>query len=79
MVHMPAVVVQHPGDHAVSITPELSCQLNDVLGQPFFVRQTAGHLALRRAMLPESAAGPALRYAKGLPYMIDAPTTAGRA
>lgn len=79
VIHMPAAVVQHPGNHAISITPELSRQLDDVLSQPHFVRQTSGHLALRRAMLPQCAANPALGYAEGLPHMIDTSTTAGRA
>ena len=41
--------------------------LMTALDQPCFVRQTAGHLALRRAMLTQCAANPALRYAEGLP------------
>ena len=79
MVHMTAAVVQHPGDHAISIAPELSRQLNDVISQLLFVRQATGNLALRGTMLPEGAASPALRHAKGLPHMIYALTTAGRA
>ena len=79
MVHMPAAVVPHPGDHAVSIAPELSRQRDDVIGQLLFVRQATGNLALRGTMLPEGAASPALRHAKGLPHMIYALTTAGRA
>jgi ureidoglycolate hydrolase len=35
------------------LAPELSRQIDDILGQPFFIRQSAGHLALRRAMLSE--------------------------
>ena len=76
---MPAAVVQHPGDHAISVAPELSRQRDDVIGQPFFIRQTDGHLTLRRAMLTQCAAGPALRYAKGLPHMVDTSTAAGGA
>ena len=79
VVHMPAGVVQHPGDHATPIASELSRQLDDVISQPVFIRQADGHLALRRAMLSQCAAGPALGYAKGLPHMVDAPATAGRA
>ena len=76
---MPAAVFQHPGDHAVSIAPELSREFDDVISQPFFVRQADGHLALRRAMLPQCAANPALRYAESLPHMVDTSTAAGRA
>ena len=39
---------------------------------PFFVRGAARNLALRRAVLPEGAAGAALGYAKRIPHMIDA-------
>ncbi len=60
MVHMPAAVVQHSSDHAIPIASELSRQRDDVLGQPFFVGQTDGHLALGRAMLSQGAANSAL-------------------
>jgi hypothetical protein len=79
VIHVPTAVVQQPGDHAIPITSELFCQRDDVLGQPFFVWQADGHLALCRAMLPQCAANPALRYAEGLPHMIDTSTAAGRA
>ena len=79
VIYMPAAVVQHPGDHAISVAPKLSRQLNDVLGQPFFVQKTEGHLALSGSVLPQCAAGPALGYAKGLPHMVNAPATAGGA
>ena len=46
VVHMPAGVVQQPGDHAIAIAPKLAGQLNDVIGQPLLVRQTTGDLAL---------------------------------
>ena len=62
MVHMPAAVVQHPGNHPISIAPKLSRQLNDVIGKLFFVRQATGYLALRGTMLTDGAAGTALRY-----------------
>jgi hypothetical protein len=32
--HMPAAVVQHPGDHPRSIAPKFSRQFNDVLRRP---------------------------------------------
>ena len=60
VIYMPAAVVQHSGDHAIAIAPELSRQLDDVIGQPFFVRQTTGNLALRGTVLPDGAAGPTL-------------------
>lgn len=79
MVHMPAAVVQHAGDHAVAIAPELSRQLDDVLGQPLFIGQAAGRLTLRGSVLTEGATGPALGYLEGLPHMVDALAAAGRA
>ena len=79
MIYVPASIVQHAGDHAITVASELSGQFDDVLGQPLFVWRAAGHLALSGTMLPESAADPALRYAKGLPHMINALTAARRA
>ena len=79
MVHMPAGVIQQPGDHPIAIAPVGARQLDDVVRQPFFVRCAAWSLALCRPMLPECAASPALGYAKGLPHMIDALATARRA
>jgi hypothetical protein len=72
MVYMPATVVQQPGNHAVSISSELFRQCDNILGKPLFIRQATWHLALRRTMLAEGAANPALRYAEGLPHMINA-------
>ena len=79
VVYMPASVVQQPGDHPITIAPKLSGQFDDVRSQPLFIWLATGHLALRRTMLPECAAGPALGYAKGLPHMVDATPSAGRA
>ena len=79
VIYMPAAVVQHPGDHAISVAPELSRQRDDVFGQPFFIRKTEGHLALSGSVLSQCAAGSALGYAKGLPHVVNAPATAGGA
>jgi hypothetical protein len=79
VIYMPAAVIQQPGNHAIPIAAELFGQCGDVLGQSGFVRQTTGHLALRRAMLTQCSANPALRYAEGLPHMINALPAAGRA
>ena len=76
---MPAAVIQHSGDHAIPIASEFSRQLDDVLSQPLFVRQAAGHLALCRPVLTQRAAGPALGNPKGLPHMVDALAATGRA
>ena len=91
VIYMPAAVVQHPRRHcrsdqwrnndvhAISVTPKLSCQLNDVLGQPLLVRENNGHVALRGGVLSQGAANPALGYAAGLPDMIGTAAAAGRA
>ena len=76
MVHMPAGVIQQPGDHPIAIAPVGARQLDDVVRQPFFVRCAARSLALCRPMLPECAASPALGNANGLPHIIDALATA---
>jgi hypothetical protein len=54
-------------------------QLDDVIGQPVLVGSTVRHLALRRAVLPECAAGAALGYAERLAHKIDALAAARRA
>ncbi|KGB27071.1 hypothetical protein HPDFL43_00038490 [Hoeflea phototrophica DFL-43] len=72
VVHLPACIVQHAGDHAVAIAPILIGQFDDVIGQPLFIGPALGHLALRGPVLPERAAGAAFRYAKLLPHMVDA-------
>ena len=72
MIYVPSAVVQHARNHAIAVSPELFCQHDNILGQPFFIKQAAGHFALRRTMLAECAANPALRYAEDLPHMIDA-------
>ena len=79
MIYVPTAVVQHARDHAIAVSSELFCQLDDILSQPFFIRQSTWHFALRRTMLAECAADPALRYAEGLPHMIDAKTATRRA
>jgi hypothetical protein len=72
MIYVPAAVFQHVRDHAITVSPELFCQLDDILSQQFFIGQAAWHFALRRTRFAECAPDPALRYDKGLPYMIDA-------
>lgn len=57
-----------PRDHAIAVAPKLPRQQGEVPGQSFFIWQATGPLALRRTMLPECAADPALGYAKRLPH-----------
>jgi len=79
VVHLPARLVEHAGDHAVPIPTVLTGQLDDVLGQALFVRLALRDLALRRSVLPECAPDPALRYAEGLAHTVDAVPPARRA
>ena len=72
MIYVPATVIQHARDHTIAVSSELFRQHNNILSQPFLIRQATWDLALRGAMLAECAADPALRYAEGLPHMIDA-------
>jgi len=44
----------------------VASKLDGVIGQALLIRQALWNLALGRAMLLQRAAGPALRYAKGL-------------
>jgi len=37
MVHMPAAIVQHPGNHAITVATVVTRHLNDILGQTRFV------------------------------------------
>src|SRR5690606_32727815 len=79
MIYMPTGVVQQSGDHPIAISPVGASERDDVFRQPFFVRGAARNLALRRAVLPEDAAGAALGYAEGLPHLVIALATARRA
>ena len=78
-VHVPARVAQKTGDDPISVTPVLTSQDNDVLGQLLFVGSTVRNLALRGSMLTEDAAGPALRYAQALSHLINALAATRRA
>jgi hypothetical protein len=77
--HGQARVVPQSGDLPTAMAPAEARQLDDVVGLPFLFRCAAWNLALRRPMLPEFAAGPALGYAEGLSHMADASATARRA
>ena len=79
VVHLPARLVQHAGDHAIAVATIVAGQLDHVLGQAFLVRATLRDLALGRAVLAKSAAGPAFGDAVNLPHVVDAPTTTRRA
>ena len=46
MVHMPAAIVQHPGNHAIPVATVVTRQRDDILDQTLFVWQTVPYLAL---------------------------------
>ena len=79
VVHVPACVAQQPGHHAISVAPILIGQLNDVVGQAFFIGPALRNLALRGPVLAQSTAGAALRYAQFLPNMVNALAATRRA
>jgi hypothetical protein len=79
MIYVPAAVVQHARDHAITVLFELFCQPDAILSHPFFIRQAAWCFALNRPILADCATEPALGYAEGVPHMIDAKTATGGA
>jgi hypothetical protein len=79
MIYVPAAVIQHARDHTIAVSSEYYCQRDNILGQSLFIRQATWHLALRRTVLAEYAADPAIRYAESLPRMINTQTATGRA
>jgi hypothetical protein len=60
MIHVPAAVIEQTRDHTITVSSELFRQCDNIRGKPFFIRQATRHLALRRTMLAECAANPAL-------------------
>jgi hypothetical protein len=66
-------------DLPVAVAAVLPGQLDDVGGQAFFVIMAPRPLALRRAMLPEHPADPALGQFQLRPDMVDAGAAARRA
>ena len=60
VVYVPARVAQQTSDYSISVSPVLAGEFDDVFGQLLLVGRAAWNLALRGAMLPENAAGPAL-------------------
>ena len=45
MIYVPAAVIQQTRDPAIAGSSELIRQCNNILGKPFFIRQTTWHLA----------------------------------
>ncbi|KIN71254.1 hypothetical protein Z949_412 [Sulfitobacter guttiformis KCTC 32187] len=72
MIHVPATVIQQAREQTTAVSSELFRQCDNILGQPFFIKQAAWHLALRRMMLAECVANSARRYAEGWPHVVNA-------
>jgi len=72
MIHMPTGIVQHSGNHAVAIATVSPRELNDVIGQPFFIGLATRYLTLGRSVLTKRLTGTAFRYAEGLADVVNA-------
>jgi len=57
----------------------LAGKLDDIVGQEVLISAPLWNPALGGAMLLQCPAGPALGYAEGLSYMVNAPAAARRA
>ena len=78
-VHRPARVAEQRGDPAIAVAAVLAGERDDVGGQRLFVRSAPRHLPLRRAMLPQHAAGDTFRHAELPADVVDAGPAAGGA
>src|SRR5436305_42104 len=72
VVDQPAGLAQQLGDLAIAVAAILPGQLDDVGRQPRFIVTAPRDLALRRAMLTERGAGPALGDQQHASNMLDA-------
>jgi hypothetical protein len=72
MVHMPTGIVQHSRNHAVAIPTVSPRELDDIIGQPFFIGMGTRYLTLGRSVLTKCLTGPAFRYAEGLADVVNA-------
>ena len=71
VVHTPACVVEQAGYHTIPIAPVLIGQLDNIVGQTFFISPALRNLSLYGPVLTKCAAGAALGYAKLLPHKVD--------
>jgi hypothetical protein len=72
VIDLPASSPQKLGNAPIAVSAILASKINDVGRQPFFVITAAWHFALRRTMLSENPANPALGHIQRLPGMLDA-------
>jgi hypothetical protein len=70
VVHIPARVAQQAGHCA--ITPVSVSQCDEVVGQAIFISPALRHFAVRGPVPPERATGPAFRFTKLPPHMVNA-------
>ena len=75
-VHVPASLVEQSRYRPISVAAILARQLDDIRRQLRLNRPPPRHLPLGGAMLAERAAGAPLGYAKRLPHVVDALTSA---
>jgi len=79
VVHQPARLPQQGTDLAVAIAAIPARQLDEIGRERFFVVFAPRHLALCRAMLPQSPAGAALGDVQGQDDVLDTGAPAGGA
>jgi hypothetical protein len=79
IIDLPAGTPQKLRNPPIAVSAVLASKINDVGRQPFFVITATRHFALRRTMLPEHTANPALGHIQRLPDMFDTHPAARRA
>ena len=62
VVDLPALITEQGCDPAISVPAEPNCELDDVLGQRFFIVQRLQYPALCRSVLVEHPAGSTFRH-----------------
>jgi hypothetical protein len=72
VIDLPASSPQKLGNAPIAVTAILACEINDIGRQPLFVVTATRRLALRRTMLTEHTANPALGHIQRLPDMLNA-------
>jgi hypothetical protein len=76
VIHKPAGCPQHLGDLSIAKTSMPTGKLNNIGSQKLFICSPLGNAPLRRSMLAQHTANPALGYAQEDANMVNAGTTA---
>ena len=79
MVHLPARIVQQPGDHPITVAAILARQFDDVFGELCFIGPASGNLALGGTVLSKHATGPTFGNAKLIAHLANALAASRRA